>query len=404
MGQPGEPRDAGGDGAGLPARPAGRSANSMGPVFAATIEAPWCYLEFGDVEWCRDPRASRSAPARGGACARRREIAQAGCREDAAPPTGCRRAAAGRGALEHSARLLRRPHERRDLPRASGERPSAKLDQRRSSLLRAICRSEDATNCRGPRGARPSSARRRDVASRRRTSADRGRPARDAAAARVPRAPVAQCGAVRPALPAARTRLRCLRPRSARADGRCSAAGARSCSLRSSRSCCSRSCSAPCSSSSRFSSNCRRSAGGRSGCSCRRSGGALRAPAPEPGSSPAAARRRATARASSTRSLAEPVTRSRPVGGSASERARFEITSDGARPTRTNAGSTGSGAGAPGSRACAHPAGRPRQQAAGGSAGPASDSQAQRMLDAEYLGARAHLASEREVTSRSCRR
>ena len=27
----------------------------MAGVFAAAIEAPWCYLEFGDVGWCRDP-------------------------------------------------------------------------------------------------------------------------------------------------------------------------------------------------------------------------------------------------------------------------------------------------------------------------------------------------------------
>jgi hypothetical protein len=27
----------------------------MGAVFAYGIEAPWCYMEFGDVRWCRDP-------------------------------------------------------------------------------------------------------------------------------------------------------------------------------------------------------------------------------------------------------------------------------------------------------------------------------------------------------------
>ena len=27
----------------------------MREVFASGIGDPWCYLEFGDVQWCRDP-------------------------------------------------------------------------------------------------------------------------------------------------------------------------------------------------------------------------------------------------------------------------------------------------------------------------------------------------------------
>ncbi len=38
-----------------PVAPRERSAWSMAGVFAATVEGPWCYLEFGNVQWCRDP-------------------------------------------------------------------------------------------------------------------------------------------------------------------------------------------------------------------------------------------------------------------------------------------------------------------------------------------------------------
>ncbi|HST54311.1 MAG TPA: hypothetical protein VLJ42_00245 [Solirubrobacteraceae bacterium] len=30
-------------------------ADSMQEVFEATVDAPWCFMEFGDVNWCRDP-------------------------------------------------------------------------------------------------------------------------------------------------------------------------------------------------------------------------------------------------------------------------------------------------------------------------------------------------------------
>lgn len=46
--------------------PYGALAASMGQLYAATIEAPWCFLEFGDVGWCDrpgrlDPRLEKAA-------------------------------------------------------------------------------------------------------------------------------------------------------------------------------------------------------------------------------------------------------------------------------------------------------------------------------------------------------
>ena len=40
---------------GSAAQPAGSLDGALGNVLDSTITAPWCFLEFGDVNWCRDP-------------------------------------------------------------------------------------------------------------------------------------------------------------------------------------------------------------------------------------------------------------------------------------------------------------------------------------------------------------
>ena len=40
---------------GDPSRPVASVDGAFGQVFAAAIDGPWCYLEFGDVEWCEQP-------------------------------------------------------------------------------------------------------------------------------------------------------------------------------------------------------------------------------------------------------------------------------------------------------------------------------------------------------------
>ena len=57
-------------------------------------------------------------------------------------------------AVEHSARAAaRRAHQRRDFPRAAGQRSGAQRDQRAESLLRAICQQLRRDDCRGPTAA-----------------------------------------------------------------------------------------------------------------------------------------------------------------------------------------------------------------------------------------------------------
>ncbi|HEX4482298.1 MAG TPA: hypothetical protein VH081_00800 [Solirubrobacteraceae bacterium] len=125
-------------------------ADGIGALFAAAIEAPWCYLEFGDVGWCRD--ASRLDPRlRSAALAiASEEEARAGC-ETAKSPGSCAGQGEGdAGALRASASLLRSARTNGAiflaLP-ANGSARNAINDP--SSLLRAICQSEDATSCRG---------------------------------------------------------------------------------------------------------------------------------------------------------------------------------------------------------------------------------------------------------------
>jgi hypothetical protein len=140
---------------GTPARAGQALADSMGEVFATAVEVPWCYLEFGDVGWCRNParldprlRAAAVSIAAG-------ELTLAQCRQSSSALGLC--TVPGRPqveALEHSAQLLRAARSNGAiflaLP-ANGPQRNAIGD--RASLLWAICQSDNATTCRGPSAA-----------------------------------------------------------------------------------------------------------------------------------------------------------------------------------------------------------------------------------------------------------
>jgi hypothetical protein len=139
---------------GSPGDAGGALAASMGLVFATAIEVPWCYLEFGDVDWCRNP--SRLDPQLHAAALAlaRAELDGVGC-GGAPAPAGCSdRGGADATAVEHSARLLRAAHTNGAIFLAlppNGPERNAINDPK--SLLRAICRSETATDCHGPSAA-----------------------------------------------------------------------------------------------------------------------------------------------------------------------------------------------------------------------------------------------------------
>jgi hypothetical protein len=134
---------------GAPSAPGQALGDSLDEVFAAAIEAPWCYLEFGDVDWCRNPARLDGGLRAAGLAIAVQELALAHCKADLCGTLGGS-ALAG----EKSADLLR--HARSNgaiflaLP-ANGAARNSINDQ--GSLLRTICRSSEATSCHGPAAA-----------------------------------------------------------------------------------------------------------------------------------------------------------------------------------------------------------------------------------------------------------
>jgi hypothetical protein len=128
---------------------------SMQVVFSSTIEVPWCYLEFGNVGWCRNPAQIEARLRSAALTIAGEELALAGCGARAAAVSACpaRLGAKGR-ALEQSARLLREARSNGAiflaLP-ANGPARNSINDE--GSLLRTICQSSDATDCQGPAAA-----------------------------------------------------------------------------------------------------------------------------------------------------------------------------------------------------------------------------------------------------------
>jgi hypothetical protein len=132
---------------GTPASPGRTMSEAFGAVFAATVEAPWCYLEFGDVRWCREPSRLDPAVRSAGLRIAGRESSEARC----AP--GCGSSASSR-ALAVSARLLREAHTNAAVFLAlTPNGPDRNSINDGGSLLRTLCRTAEATDCQGPEAA-----------------------------------------------------------------------------------------------------------------------------------------------------------------------------------------------------------------------------------------------------------
>ena len=126
---------------------------SMQVVFSAAIEVPWCYLEFGNVGWCRDTARTEPRLRAAGLKIAAHDLSEAGCGSDRADtcPSGL---GSRKQALVHSAQLLREADSNGAiflaLPADGPERNSINDE---GSLLRSICQSSDATDCHGPAAA-----------------------------------------------------------------------------------------------------------------------------------------------------------------------------------------------------------------------------------------------------------
>jgi hypothetical protein len=140
---------------GTPSGAGGVLARSMDAVFAAAVEAPWCYLEFGDVAWCRDPARLDPGLRAAGLKIASADLSLIGCRPASVPSVGCSSAASARGkSLEHSAQLLREARSNGALFLAlPANGPDRNAINEPGSLLRTMCASSEATNCRGPTAA-----------------------------------------------------------------------------------------------------------------------------------------------------------------------------------------------------------------------------------------------------------
>jgi len=132
---------------GTPSDPERTLAQSMQTVFSSVVSTPWCYMEFGDVDWC-DSSARLDGPLRATALTiAKTEEKKSGCKglcdADASP---------GDRTLAASAGLLREARSNGELflalPANESERNSAKNE---GTLLRVLCGGgESADKCRGP--------------------------------------------------------------------------------------------------------------------------------------------------------------------------------------------------------------------------------------------------------------
>jgi hypothetical protein len=136
---------------GTPSEAGGVLARSMDTVFAAAIEVPWCYLEFGDVAWCRDPARLDQRLRAAGLRIAAAELSATGCAPGTHQFSPC--PATGRSqvrALEHSAELLRAARSNGAIFLAlPANGPARNSINEQGSLLRTMCESSEATNCHG---------------------------------------------------------------------------------------------------------------------------------------------------------------------------------------------------------------------------------------------------------------
>ncbi|HYM56146.1 MAG TPA: hypothetical protein VES97_12350, partial [Solirubrobacteraceae bacterium] len=140
---------------GTPAGAGGALAQSMDGVFAAAIEVPWCYLEFGDVGWCRDPARLDPRLRAAGLRIAVAELTLVGCSLSSQPFSPCAAVGSEQArALERSAELLRGARTNGAIFLALPANGSARNSiNEQDSLLRTLCQSSEATSCRGPTAA-----------------------------------------------------------------------------------------------------------------------------------------------------------------------------------------------------------------------------------------------------------
>jgi hypothetical protein len=139
---------------GSPAAPGQALGTSLDTVFAAAVEVPWCYMEFGDVGWCREPSRLDPRLRAAGLKIAAQELASRSCSSGTILSPCVKPTPAQTRALEHSAELLRAARSNGALFLAlPANGPARNSINEEGSLLRTLCQSSEATNCRGPTAA-----------------------------------------------------------------------------------------------------------------------------------------------------------------------------------------------------------------------------------------------------------
>jgi hypothetical protein len=123
----------------------GRAAfgDGLRAIFATAIQGPWCYLEFGDVDWCRNPRRLDPRLSDTAHSLRTQLLDDARCDAGA-------RSCPDAGEPRRQAQLLAEAHTNGELflafPTNSGHRNAINAED---SLYRALCDHDDDDHCRG---------------------------------------------------------------------------------------------------------------------------------------------------------------------------------------------------------------------------------------------------------------
>lgn len=149
---------------GTPAHPARTLGDSMRGLFNGVVAAPWCYMEFGDVEWCSNPARLDPRLHTAGLKIAASELGKVGCKSSAAslPPSLAKElglpvcvapGSAQSKVLDQSAELLRGAHTNGELFLAlPANGPARNSINESSSLFHVLC-GGDEEPCKGPTAA-----------------------------------------------------------------------------------------------------------------------------------------------------------------------------------------------------------------------------------------------------------
>ena len=139
---------------GTPANAPRTLADSLRALFSNEIEAPWCYLEFGNVRWCDEPALLDSSLRKVALSIAAEGQAKLACSSSLDRSRCASKANAPALAVQHTEDLLREADTNGRLftafPANRSERNSVKDAK---SLLHVLCQSEDDTKCTGPTAA-----------------------------------------------------------------------------------------------------------------------------------------------------------------------------------------------------------------------------------------------------------